>query len=138
MSRVPALSRRTLAELVPGGIAASSGEPSAVRRAFGELIALLAVRDAALAEADRLAVADTPGLKKAEARADARTDRSAEAAATLLIAPVRTRADIALKLAVLIAACEPHSDEARTFPAVYLRVLLADLQQFEPVNDGSC
>jgi hypothetical protein len=38
---------------------------------------------------------------------------------------------------VLIAACEPHLDDARTFPAVYLRLLLSDLRQLRPWNEGN-
>ncbi len=49
------------------------------------------------------------------------------ATARLVLMPTHAFADLALKLTVLIAAGEPGSDEAHTFPWLYLRAILADL-----------
>lgn len=49
------------------------------------------------------------------------------AATDLLLAPVEARADLALKLAVLIAAGEATAEDALAFPWVYLRTLLTEM-----------
>ncbi len=67
------------------------------------------------------------GLGTARAQ-EARTVRElSNAACHLLLAPVEVRADLALKLTVLIAAGEATGDDALTFPWLYLRALHADL-----------
>lgn len=67
------------------------------------------------------------GLGTARAQ-EARTARElSDAASHLLLAPAEARADLALKLAVLIAAGEKAADDALTFPWLYLRALHADL-----------
>lgn len=135
MNRVPSLSHRVLltlaAELLPRS--ARPADATVVERAF---IALLAARERqarALADIDRLAdsiVASAdpePSFISAQASAASLADEIASLASTVLFAPIDQILDLLLKLAVLIAASEPHPDDAYTFPGLYLRVLLADL-----------
>ncbi|KQQ19547.1 hypothetical protein ASF56_21665 [Methylobacterium sp. Leaf122] len=73
------------------------------------------------------AAAEAAGLGVAQAR-EARTARELSAASShLLLAPAQARADLALKLAALIAAGEATADDALAFPWLYLRALHADL-----------
>lgn len=65
------------------------------------------------------------GMSRAQ---EARTARElSDAASRLLLAPTEARTDLALKLAVLIAAGEKAADDTLAFPWLYLRALHADL-----------
>lgn len=67
------------------------------------------------------------GMGTARAQ-EARTARElSDAASHLLLATAEARADLALKLAVLIAAGEATADDALAFPWLHLRALHADL-----------
>ncbi len=67
------------------------------------------------------------GLDTARAREARTAQELSDSASHLLLAPAEERADVALKLAVLIAAGEATADDALTFPWLYLRALRADL-----------
>ncbi|KQU01815.1 hypothetical protein ASG60_18365 [Methylobacterium sp. Leaf469] len=124
------------AELLPRS--ARPADATAVGRAF---IALLAARERqarALAAFDQLAdsivsSADPePSFISAQASAASLADEIADLASAALISPAEQISDLRLKLAVLIAASEPHPDDAYTFPGLYLRVLMADLNHGFP------
>ena len=84
-----------------------------------------ALRRRQLTFADAASVA---GLTSAQQR-EARTAQDlTDATTALLLAPVETYADLALKLIVLIATGEAGPDEASTFPWLYMRLLLADMK----------
>ncbi len=136
MSRVPAPSRRVLTALIEGLQAPILPPPAqtSVGRRFDELLALLNQQDKAVVALDRLAP-QVDGKEEAEAAyrsavaQEARlADATADTAAALLLAPVERAYDLQLKLMVLIAACEPHPEDAFVFPGLYLRTLLADLR----------
>lgn len=64
---------------------------------------------------------------------EVRTARDlSDTASHLLLAPVETRGDLALKLAVVIVAGEATADDAAAFPWVHLRALHADLHGTQP------
>jgi hypothetical protein len=86
------------------------------------LTAELRRRQAAFVQA---AAAAGMGMARAQ---EVRTARElSDAASHLLLAPTEARADLALKLAVLIAAGEKATDDALAFLWLYLRALHADL-----------
>lgn len=141
MSRVPALSRRVLDALMEMFQAPASTPSSGtgVGRMFSALRTMLQQQDMAFVALDCLAAQVDDGeeaaaaYRAAVARAERLVDASADAAAALLLAPIERACDLQLKLMVLIAACEPHPDDAYIFPGLYLRALLAELRS-RPVN----
>ncbi|MFD6319838.1 hypothetical protein [Methylorubrum thiocyanatum] len=86
------------------------------------LTAELRRRQAAFVQA---AAAAGMGMARAQ---EVRTARElSDAARHLLLAPTEARADLALKLAVLIAAGKKATDDELAFPWLYLRALHVDL-----------
>lgn len=118
------------------------GQPSAspgsdgtkIGRLFNHLHTLLEQQDEVLVALDRLApqVYDEEeagaAYRSVVAQETHLADATADTAAALLLAPVERACDLQLKLMVLIAACEPHRDDADIFPSLYLRALLTDLR----------
>lgn len=74
-----------------------------------------------------MAAAEAAGFKTAQAREACTARELSDAAANLLLAPAQGRADLALKLATLLAAGEATTEDALAFPWLYLRALHADL-----------
>ncbi|SPK02041.1 protein of unknown function [Methylorubrum extorquens DM4] len=117
------------------GPPAYAADPATIVRRLGpgpaarRLTAELRRRQAVFARA-----AAAAGPIPARAR-EARTARElSDAAGYLLLAPVETRGDLALELAVLIAAGEATADDAAAFPWVHLRALHADLHGAQPTR----
>lgn len=135
MSRVPAPSRRVLTALIKGRQPPTLLHPSetGIERMFNDLLALLERQDETLVALDRLAPQvnnedEAAAYRMLGTRVARLADATADMAAALLLAPTERACDLQLKLIVLIAASEPHLDDAHTFPGLYLRTLLADLR----------
>lgn len=117
------------------GLQSPTLPPSArtgVERMLDDLRTLLEQQSEALVTLDRLSPSINGEAEAAYRSAVAQETRLADAttdtAAAVLLAPIEHACDLQLKLIVLIAACEPHPDDAHVFPGRYLRTLLADLR----------
>lgn len=105
-----------------------AADAATITRRFGpsptarHLTAELRRRQATFAQA-----AAAAGLSQARNREARTAQELSDAASHLLLAPAKERADLALKLTVLIAAGEATADDALAFPWLYLRGLHADL-----------
>lgn len=111
-----------------GSSPAYAADTATIRRRLGpgpasrRLAAELRRRQATFARAAEAAGLDTARAVEGRAAKDLST-----AATDLLLAPAEARADLALKLAVLIAAGEVTAEDALAFPWAYLRTLLTEM-----------
>lgn len=127
---VAAYGHPSVALPVRDGVPAYASEAATIERYFGRgdearrLKARLRRRRRTYARASAESGLDAARL--AEGRA---AHIVQDAAATLLLAPAATLADLALKLRVLVASGEAGPPEAQVFPWAHLRTLLSDLRQ---------